>query len=911
MGQYKYDFSVVMAVYNVDEYLREAIESLVHQTIGFGRIQLIMVDDGSTDGSGAICDEYKIKYPNNIIVVHKENGGVSSARNAGLEHATGRYWNFMDSDDKFAHDAFEKVFTFFIKHENETDVVSVPMKYFDAWEGDHPQNAKFDLGKRVISLFEHPYITNLSAATSFIKDSSVGHKFFDEQLKIAEDAKFMLSILLDKMTIGLVPDAVYWYRKRKGFSSAIQNSEKTPEYYITSLIHFSNWALNEAEEKYGFIPKFVQNEVMYDLQWKLKQSEVPDDILNDEEREEHKKLLLDTACRIDDEVILQQGSMSDALKTYVLMQKYGKRPSLKKVLAGNNSNDDTGVHSTDNLVGYELWMDDSYLYSASEMRTVLEFIRIDNNNTCIVEGFHQVFGLNDKAVTPALITNGKVGVCEKITRKLKDEKCLGKTISKAIGFRAFVPLSDKSLNLSTAIIVNGDIVQRNNISVGPFFPVAPVYSKAYALIGNRKITLENGSIMICSKPNFIGRLVNETSFISEIWRKNLLGGRKAVCGRLFYHIVRPFIRKKIWIISDRIMKADDNGEALFRYLKDNNPIGVKPVFAISKNSKDHERISEIGRCVDSLSFRHKLMHLICDASISSHADYQTFNPFMGHHDALRDLLQHQQFVFLQHGVTKDDLSNWLNRYNKNIAGFVTSASLEYESIISGEYDYTRGQVWLTGLPRFDRLYGDEKKWVTIMPTWRKYLMGGFDSKTGKWTISGDFGKSTFFSFYKNLINSDRLLDYLDQHGYRLMFFPHPNIQPCIHYFEEDKRVNFLEVSTSYRDIYAFSNIVITDYSSAVFDFAYLRKPVIYCQFDKDVFFSGGHAYTKGYFDYEKDGFGEVTYDLEQTIDTIIDYVDNGCALKDKYRKRIDDFFAFNDRNNCKRVVEKIMDLNRE
>ena len=123
-------------------------------------------------------------------------------------------------------------------------------------------------------------------------------------------------------------------------------------------------------------------------------------------------------------------------------------------------------------------------------------------------------------------------------------------------------------------------------------------------------------------------------------------------------------------------------------------------------------------------------------------------------------------------------------------------------------------------------------------------------------------------------------------------------------------MKFLDANAQYRDIYAQSNLVITDYSSACFDFAYLRKPIVYCQFDREEFFAGEHVYTKGYFDYERDGFGEVEYDLESTVDRIIEYMENGCQLKDKYRERIDKFFAFNDQNNCQRVYEKIIEMDR-
>ena len=95
-----------------------------------------------------------------------------------------------------------------------------------------------------------------------------------------------------------------------------------------------------------------------------------------------------------------------------------------------------------------------------------------------------------------------------------------------------------------------------------------------------------------------------------------------------------------------------------------------------------------------------------------------------------------------------------------------------------------------------------------------------------------------------------------------------------------------------------------------FDFAYLRKPLIYCQFDADEFFSGSHTYSKNSlnFNYERDGFGEVEYDLESTVDRIIEYMEDGCRLKEQYRARIDQFFAFNDQENCRRVAEKLEEI---
>ena len=88
--------SIIVPVYNVDKYLSKCIDSIISQT--YNDIELILVDDGSPDNSPKICDEYARK-DNRIIVIHKENGGVSSARNAGLDIAKGKYIGFVDPDD--------------------------------------------------------------------------------------------------------------------------------------------------------------------------------------------------------------------------------------------------------------------------------------------------------------------------------------------------------------------------------------------------------------------------------------------------------------------------------------------------------------------------------------------------------------------------------------------------------------------------------------------------------------------------------------------------------------------------------------------------------------------------------------------------------------------------------------------
>ena len=101
--------SVIVPVYNVEKYLRESVESVLAQT--YKELEIILVDDGSTDESGKICDEYA-SVDNRVTVIHKDNGGLSDARNTGLKYSHGKYIYFLDSDDYLKTDAIEKLVCF-------------------------------------------------------------------------------------------------------------------------------------------------------------------------------------------------------------------------------------------------------------------------------------------------------------------------------------------------------------------------------------------------------------------------------------------------------------------------------------------------------------------------------------------------------------------------------------------------------------------------------------------------------------------------------------------------------------------------------------------------------------------------------------------------------------------------------
>ncbi len=301
-----------------------------------------------------------------------------------------------------------------------------------------------------------------------------------------------------------------------------------------------------------------------------------------------------------------------------------------------------------------------------------------------------------------------------------------------------------------------------------------------------------------------------------------------------------------------------------------------------------------------------MLHLIADKIISSAGDEYVFHPFGKYNEVFKEFNIAQSFIFLQHGVTKDDQTAWLNRYNMNFKGIVTAARREYESFLSLPYYYNPENIWLTGFPRFDRLYQDDQGKITIMPTWRKNLVSEMNFVSEMRGGKAGFKDTSYYRFYKNLLTDERLLEAAEKNNYQLCFLLHPAMRAYEDAFDGLKGVTIIK-HAEYRRIYAESSLVVTDYSSAVFDFAYLRKPVVYCQFDKNSFYDN-HLYRQGYFDYEKDGFGEVETTLEGIVNRIIEYINEDCKLKEKYLKRINSFFNVLDTNNCERVLKKILEI---
>lgn len=216
--------SVIIPVYNTEKYLRRCLDSIVAQT--YKDFECILVDDGSTDGSSKICDEYAVK-DNRFMAYHNPNGGPSKERNFGLEHSKGEYVLFIDSDDWLEKDALDNYANAI--NEYHSDIIK------SGYEIDYPnkKTTRFCVDKVIIPNNKVDLFLNVekSGYTGFIwnatfKRSAIGNLRFSEKIKWCEDQLFSLEMFNRCNSIVLIPHITYHYMVGQGESlSNVQDAQ--------------------------------------------------------------------------------------------------------------------------------------------------------------------------------------------------------------------------------------------------------------------------------------------------------------------------------------------------------------------------------------------------------------------------------------------------------------------------------------------------------------------------------------------------------------------------------------------------------------------------------------------------------------------------------------------------------------
>ena len=353
----------------------------------------------------------------------------------------------------------------------------------------------------------------------------------------------------------------------------------------------------------------------------------------------------------------------------------------------------------------------------------------------------------------------------------------------------------------------------------------------------------------------------------------------------------------LWIVSERGVDARDNGYHFFKYLRNEHP-EINTVYIISNDSPDRQKVASLGKIVEYGSFKHYLCYVLAKYTVSTHID--GYSPdILFFHKFGKLFPDKSKKVFLQHGIIKDDLG-FCHADQTNIDMFVCSAVPEYE-YVKKTFGYKDGILKLTGLCRYDNLKKMDAptRKILFMPTWRSNLRTCNKRK---------FTESEYFTTFNSFLNSEELARLLEENDYELIFYPHFEVHRFLDCFENNnERVQITDFKNSdVQDLLINSDILVTDYSSVFFDYAYMRKPMVYFQYN-DAAFRAQH-YKEGYFDFKRDGFGEVVATGGEVVDSLRRILENGVQPDDVYLKKMNAFFKFNDTNNCQRNYEAIIAL---
>lgn len=881
MADFKYKVSVVIPVYNCAEYLETCLESLDNQTMDKDDYQIVLVNDGSTDCSEDVCENLAWAR-SNVTYFSKENGGVSSARNKGMELSEGKYILFLDADDHLSEETLLTVYEFFEEHYDETDLVTYKIiPYFKGKKFKMHYRFRFlkETGVYDLTDPEYCYVTQ-TTMNICVKNEGDNNVLFDTDLKYHEDQKYCFEILKRKMTIGYCADAKYWYLRHPN-SATGQNSYA---YYIFEDT-MQMWESMFAE--YEKVPAYLQSLYLNDLNWKgLKDILLPYHY-SEQGMNGAVARIVELLKKVDDEVIINYPAMDVFHKHFLIKLKGSKavrfecdENGIKLLMPGSD--------------GEEIC-----IYNAKRL-------------TAIVNGF-TVKG--DTVSVDAFLKSPALMYCEKPELYLIADGKRTKLELTHSAFEYYHARIKNSVFWRVRFDVDASLVKKFELeAVFDGVPVKVIYyhqnhipfrrdkKRKTFYRGSRFYKESNGKIRIKS-----GKIRNSLMFKVFEWIFDIFfclkNNKRVLYNRMFAHVSK-LNKKRVWIYLDRYGVFDNAYDQFKHDIKIND--GVERYYVL--NECDWDKLEEKFEpqehksVIKFASRDHKKYYFTCEKLITSFSNSSNICPFGT--AAMRwyaDLAEFE-LIYLQHGILHASLKHMYAKERCLVDRVVVSSGFEVENFTQN-YGYAEKDLIKAGMPRYDFMRSEtvKKNRIVFSPSWRSNLIGELKNNS-RAEKRNEFIKSEFYREVSAVLNSERLHGLLEDYDLYLDFRNHP-IFKCYNdlFSSTSNRICFGDFETE-MDEY---KLMITDYSSIVFDSVYTNCPIIYFVPDYDKFKAGiSHGYRKLDLPLEE-GFGPLTFEADALIDELEKIIKNGFVPAEPYKSRMDGFFLYKD-NNCRsRIYQDI------
>lgn len=838
--------TVVVAVYNAQLWLPRFFKSLQRQTLK--DFEVLMVDDASTDESVLLIETAVAVDPRFRLVRLSMNSGAGAARNAGIREARGETLCFADPDDLLPESSLEVRYVAYKKHK------AIVRACHDEVLSDgtiHNHETRPEGLPEICDPLRDSarFGVNhfLCAHWTWLFPTKLLHRFeiFNgEDMKTAEDIILLVLIFFHMKRVVWISDTVYYWMKR---SDSLSNTFYSPDHYA---------------DYFKCCEMFYEQAVLYG------EVRLADTFFNN--------YIVIYSNHLLWQVKIGKSNEADVRKTISAMMAVCEKSRVFDRCKAEMQNKPLQWEGL-----WRLWH-------------ILE----DANSSWILRLVSAQNAVGQKSREAEFAALHKNGWSKNITFDVFDSN---RSLLRArYLFSESHPeevYNRNGVNREPAFSKNRRVFQGRDYTICERILWLDVplerEGRCRLKVGGLESSLDHTSAQIHQA--FQPRPLNDQGFPPDV--------------RALRHLATsPGVRKKFkdaWVFIDRDNEADDNAEHFYRWVSANHP-SVNAWFVLNDDSHDWERLHEEGfQLVAHGSMEHLALFLNCAHLISSHMDKYIYAPL---EERFFTDFPKPQYTCLQHGVTKDDISNWLNPINFNF--FVTVTHDEYSSFVNDGtgYELTRKEVVLTGFPRHDTLLepAERENIIFVMPTWRANLVGAWDGKGQKRENNPGFYESRFVNSWREVFRDSRLKALLDKHHYRIVYFAHPCLDEYIDNMPFPEYVEKLsKKSCSIMNFMRKSKILITDFSSIAFDMAYIKSSIIYYQTEMKDDYATAQKWGRGFFNYQEMGFGPVCQDKDTLYRSLEAAMEADGVMPPLYAKRVDKTFAFRDRNCCQRVFDAI------
>ncbi len=874
--------SLIIPVYNKEKYLTKCLTSIEQQDIDKKELEVILVNDGSTDGSRKLCEKFAANKPH-ISLINKENGGVSSARNVGIAAARGKYIAFLDADDSLTQGSLKALANTFAKFEDEIDVLTYHMAYHhvDTKEIIYHKRDKYLKETGVYKLQDYPYICQ-TTMNIVVKSKIAKQVLFDESMKQGEDQQFITHCLLDKRAIGYCAEAEYCYTRSGDGASSLHN---WPIYAYEDMMRLYEFFIQVADKNLQ-MAEYTRQMLLHNISWRLKSNMLFPYHLTGKEFDEQNARLSN---------ILQQ----------VPAKSYGESPYLTKWYKAYFMKH-YGCIESDSEISIEgkkasvTFPSQNYVWKTTAPTVeVLRLIQCESCFKVLVRFGCPLFYLGASAQLEVRIGGTwhqlDLGPCSYDYRNSHEKTAkfyiasfeisfnsLG--LDSTVAFRAFC--SNGELKGLKVLLNENLMAIRSNCSI---------VNEEWVFASYRVKT--KGKKSLAFAPLTFMAKIKHGSNMGRC-SKGLLELRKRSKKAL-----KKFKGKEVWVYAD-LPTSPNAGNALFQFIHDIAcDDGIKRYYVTNCAQNLLHKYPQLeGHILACNSSEHKSAMLAASTLLTSYKEEWIFYPFEQQEwFSVGDLACEKKIVYLQHGVLHAHLP-WYLSFDRTLFDYIVVSTSYEEKILQEKYVYPPQSIIKTGAPRLDLLDGtvaNKKKKVALIFSWRTtFIKGSSPNQVPNYEL---FLASTFYKGFLKFIEAINKLDILGKYGYEMDIKLHPNFS-C---FEQYFKVDAPHINIIFDDIkeseYA---LAITDFSSYIYDFIYAGARVMYFLPDEIEFRAGLNHYSE--LEIPLGIFGPYTTqasDAAAIFKDILASIESGEISP--YQEKIDSFFVYHDTQNRHRLYGKL------